>query len=221
MLMIRLSRDCFIFIPGNIYLDMAVLYWNVGRRGMEFVQLYKTRTNSSMKFSGKTVNTFLQSYFIGKFFGVKNSLKNFTRCTWSKSYSLHDDVIKWTHFPRYWQFVRGIHRSPVNSGEFPAQRPVTRSFDVFFDLRLNKRLSKQSWGWWFEMSSRPLWRHFNGTCLWDCHVVTNCGLNKMANNFADDLFKINDWENRFMFWFKSRRGLFPRAQCTIAQHYSR
>ena len=39
-------------------------------------------------------------------------------------------------------------------GEFPAQRPVTRSFDVFFDLRLNKRLSKQSWGWWFETLSR-------------------------------------------------------------------
>ena len=48
--------------------------------------------------------------------------------------------------------------SPV-PGEFPAQRPVTRSFDVFFDLRLNKRLSKQSWGWWFETLSRPLWRH--------------------------------------------------------------
>ena len=29
------------------------------------------------------------------------------------------------------------------SGEFPSQRPVTRSFDVFFDLRPNKRLSKQ------------------------------------------------------------------------------
>ena len=28
---------------------------------------------------------------------------------------LHDDVIKWNHFPRYWPFVRGIHRSPVNS----------------------------------------------------------------------------------------------------------
>ena len=39
--------------------------------------------------------------------------------------------------------------SPV-PGEFPTQRPVTRSFDVFFDLRLNTRLSKQSWGWWFE-----------------------------------------------------------------------
>ena len=48
--------------------------------------------------------------------------------------------------------------SPVH-GEFPAQRPVTRSFDVVFDLRLNKRLSQQSWGWWFETLSRPLWRH--------------------------------------------------------------
>ena len=46
--------------------------------------------------------------------------------------------------------------SPV-PGEFPAQKPVTRSFDVFFDLRLNKRLSKQWWGWWFETLSRPLW----------------------------------------------------------------
>ena len=43
--------------------------------------------------------------------------------------------------------------------EFSAQRPVTRSFDVFFDLRMNKRLSKQSWGWWFETPSHPLWRH--------------------------------------------------------------
>ena len=92
-------------------------------------------------------------------------------------------------------------------GEFPTQRPVTRSFDVslicvwingwvnnreagdlrryrghydrsrwiphtkasdaelwcFFDLRLNKRLSKQPWGWWFETLSWSLWRHCNGT----------------------------------------------------------
>ena len=50
--------------------------------------------------------------------------------------------------------------SPV-PGEFPAQRSVTRSFDVFFDLRLNKRLSKQSWGWLFETLLCPLWRHRN------------------------------------------------------------
>ena len=50
--------------------------------------------------------------------------------------------------------------SPV-PGEFPAQRPVTRSFDVFFDLRPNKRLSKQWRGWWFETPSCSLWRQCN------------------------------------------------------------
>ena len=50
--------------------------------------------------------------------------------------------------------------SPV-TGEFPAQRPVAQSFDVFFDLRLNKRLSKQWWGWWFETPWGSLWRHCN------------------------------------------------------------
>ena len=50
--------------------------------------------------------------------------------------------------------------SPV-TGEFPALRPVTRSFDVLFDMRLDKRLSKQSCGWWFKTSSHSLWRHRN------------------------------------------------------------
>ena len=50
-------------------------------------------------------------------------------------------------------------------GEFPTQRPVTRSFDVFFDLRLNKRLSKQPWAWWFETPSWSLWRH--------CHDIVS------------------------------------------------
>ena len=64
--------------------------------------------------------------------------------------------------------------SPV-PGDFPAQRPVTRSFNVFFDLRPNKRLSKQSWGWWFATQCFPWWRHRNlfavfhpcfGMCRW-------------------------------------------------------
>ena len=53
----------------------------------------------------------------------------------------------------------------TSHGEFPTQRPVTRSFYVFFDLRLNKRLSKQSWGWRFETPSCSLWRHCNGIWL--------------------------------------------------------
>ena len=51
------------------------------------------------------------------------------------------------HFPRYWPFLRGIHR--------------TLSFDVFFDLRLNRHLSKQWRRWWFETLPRSLWRHYN------------------------------------------------------------
>ena len=47
------------------------------------------------------------------------------------------------------------------TGEFSSQKPVTRSFDVFCDLCLNKRLSKQSWGWWFETPSRSLLPHCN------------------------------------------------------------
>ena len=46
-------------------------------------------------------------------------------------------------------------------GEFLTQGPVTRRFDVFFDLRLNKRLSKQPSGWWFEPPSWSLWRQCN------------------------------------------------------------
>ena len=53
----------------------------------------------------------------------------------------HDDVIKWKHFPRNWPFVRGIHRSPVNS---PHKGQCRGALMFFFYPRLNKRLSKQS-----------------------------------------------------------------------------
>ena len=64
----------------------------------------------------------------------------------------HDDVINGNIF-RVTGHLCGEFTGP---GEFPTQRPETRSFDVFFDL-----FSKQSWGWWFETQSRPLWRHCN------------------------------------------------------------
>ena len=70
----------------------------------------------------------------------------------------------WRHqmetFPGFLVFCAG--NSQV-TGDFPAQRPVMRSFYVFFDLRLNKQLSKQSWSWWFDTPLRPLWRHSNVT----------------------------------------------------------
>ena len=62
--------------------------------------------------------------------------------------------------------------SPV-PGEFPTQRPVTRSFDVYFDLCPNKRFCKQSLGWWFETLSPPLWRHRNANFLFSCLKAPN------------------------------------------------
>ena len=96
--------------------------------------------------------------------------------------NMHDDVIKWKHFPRYWPFV---------TGEFPTQRPVTQSFDVFFDLWLNKQFSKQLWGWWFEMPSWPLWRHSNVAwkiflwCSRSCDFGTKC-LMKVNTLYSDN-----------------------------------
>ena len=100
--------------------------------------------------------------------------------------------------------------SPV-PGEFPTQRPVTRSFGVFFDLRLKQRSSKQWWGWWFETLSRPLWRHRNVPNIMhiqqdsECrhttvqvvhrllksqrHILSQCGLRGLSCVFSKGL----DW----------------------------
>ena len=61
------------------------------------------------------------------------------------------------------------------TGEFPSPRPVTLSFDVFFDLRLHKPLSKQSWGWWFETPSRLLWHH----CVVDTSSLELAGMSSL------------------------------------------
>ena len=83
----------------------------------------------------------------------------------------------WRHQMETFSALLAIYagNSPV-TGEFPAQRPVTRSFDVFFYLRLNERLGTQSWGWWFETPSRSLWRHCNVrtkvNCVQSSDVIT-------------------------------------------------
>ena len=80
--------------------------------------------------------------------------------------NIRTGMLFWWLFPSSWrrhQMETFSVLLPISAGnstfidEFPAQRPVTRSFDILFDLRLNERLSKQSWGWWFETLSHPLW----------------------------------------------------------------
>ena len=106
----------------------------------------------------------------------------------------HDDVIKWKHFSRYWPFVRGIHRSPVNSPHKGQWRGA-----LMFSLisTLNKRLSKQLWGWWFETPlffkdnthttahTRRPWYKISD-CTWVntflCHDVVICSVR--TSNFS-------------------------------------
>ena len=102
-------------------------------------------------------------------------------------HKFHDDVIKYKHFPRYWPICAGNSSA---AGEFPLQRPVTRSFDVFFDLRMNKRLSIQSRRRWLETPSRHLWRHCNVNMQ---AIVDNQGHSVNWGHDADSI--ICCWKN--------------------------
>ena len=95
---------------------------------------------------------------VDKINGSLSSLASLSVAKWNKSWWRHQME---TLF-RVTDHLCGAFTGP---GEFPSQRPVTGSFDVFFDLRLNKQLSKQWRGWWFETLSRPLWRHCNDKCI--------------------------------------------------------
>ena len=82
-------------------------------------------------------------------------------------------------------------------GEFPAQRPGTRSFGVFFDLCLNKRLSKQPWGWWFETPSWSLWRQCNAEWLHSL-LSTNGQVFTSVGLFACNNITEKGWKGIFM-----------------------
>ena len=137
--------------------------WNVGWNYLSILKLQRY---------SRGTGTILQSAQIP----VKQSWTIWVnRCHESTGKSPHNNKTKpwWRHQMETFSALLAIcaGNSPV-PGEFPAQRPVTRSFDVFFDLRLNQWLSKQSWSWWFETLPRPLWRHCKAQenrvhILWD------------------------------------------------------
>ena len=107
----------------------------------------------------------------------------------------------WRHHMKTFSALQALcaGNSPV-TGEFPAQRPVTRSFDVFFDLRLNKLLSKQSWGRWSETQSSPLWRHSNDfprywPFVWGIHRSPSNSLHKGQSREALMFPMMCTWTN--------------------------
>ena len=112
-------------------------------------------------------------------------------------------------------------------GEFPTQRPVTRSFDVFFDLRLNKRLSKQSWGWWCETQSGSLWRHCNVTKM-DQHtrgewVIPGTILhNQWQSHTLSQKYKFDKWitsDFGAFYWNKNKQKTKTNKRTTKVVWY--
>ena len=123
------------------------------------------------------LSEFLPTYLLFMIYGnlwwfddvIQNGHRNFT-----ESHSCSNVKISWwPHQMETFSALLAIcaGNSPV-PGEFPTQRLVTRSFDVFFDLRLNKRFSKQSCGGWFETLSCPLWRHRNDLKVFHHHRLS-------------------------------------------------
>ena len=136
----------------------------------------------------------------GRFYGIIQYQSTMT--SWHGNAFYTNDLLRkessspwWRHQMETFSALLAIcaGKSPV-PGEFPAQRLVTRSFDVFFDLRSNKRLSKHSWGWWFEMLSRPLWRYCDDWTMTSWHgnaFYTNDLLRKESSshwtNYGENL----------------------------------
>ena len=152
---------------------------NISEIWTKMTRYFMMTSSNSNKFRVTGQNWYLnECYHNTKFrFAIKlNGHVNHSYISYYMNLAMtcYDDVIKWKHFQRYWPFVGG--NSPV-PGELPAQRPVTWSFDAFFDRCLNKRLSKQSFGWSFEAPSRSLWRHCNdqhvGPFVWSTSLSAN------------------------------------------------
>ena len=118
----------------------------------------------------KNIITSIQGYFLG----FRHLIHEKLAIQYCSSLLLHDDIIKWKHFPRNWPFVRGIHRS--------RWIPHTKASDAelwCFLWSASLWLSKQPWGWWFETPLWSSWRQCNVkmTSCWICNKpLTNPAL---------------------------------------------
>ena len=125
------------------------------------MQFMKINTSSLIGMIKKTIKI-SKSNFQANMKVIGFDKKTNMHCAWP---SIALNYIWWRHEMETFSALLALcaGNSPVTS-EFPSQRQVASSFDVFFDLHLNKWLSKQSRGWWFETPSCSLWRHCNEVC---------------------------------------------------------
>ena len=99
----------------------------------------------------------------------------------------------WRHqMETFFALVVFCEGNPPVTFWFPSQRPVSRSFEVFFDLRLNKRFNKQSRRRWFETPSLSLWRHCNSRGCLD-PKSTSTSTSAVASKFDSETQKHCCW----------------------------
>ena len=131
-----------------------------------------------------------------------------TLTTNTLSYLLH--TAWWRHQTETFSaWLAHCERNPPVIGGFPLQRPVMRNFDVFFDLRLNKRLSKQSRRRWFETPSRTLWCHCDESIArlpMACDGIGIHGIEYMVPEYTE-LFtrKVKFYNGHVDYWFQKDR----------------
>ena len=137
------------------------------------------------------------------FVGLKSCIQ-----LWCSASNFSVQISWWRHQMETFSVLLAIcaGNSPVSS-EFPSQRPVMRSFDVFLDLRLNKRLSKQSWGWWFETPSCSLWHHCNVHSLSPIYMNIRNVKHHLIDNYADTL-NLQSSETKCAFFFQQINELW-------------
>ena len=138
-----MTQPCFTDLVFNLVTAVTCLVPN--RHMYQFLFLLTGTPNWKNELSIQT------SAFIHHPSGAKTGMcrENYVNTMAAKSFFLHDDIIK--------------YNPPATNGFPSRERPVTQSFDVFFGLRLSKRLSKHSRSRWFQTPSHSLWRHCNVT----------------------------------------------------------
>ena len=151
----------------------------------------------------------------------------------------HDDVIKWKHFPRYWPFVRGIHRSPVNSPHKGQWRGALmfslicvcindwvnnreagdlRRYGAHYDITVMNKFNN-------TMVKPDPWllrKNHKLTCHWiTFRVKTHWDRDEMDAISQTTFWSAFSWMKMFEFRLKFHWSLFLRVQLTIFQHWFR
>ena len=118
---------------------------------------YSSLSGMNLIYANKSTKIIAENAFQYRFIKKANRLMGRTCQTTVKRVRMyvykngHNDVITFKRFPHNWPLCE---RNPLVTGGFPSQRPVTRTFEVSFDVSLNKLLDKQLSSWWLETPRR-------------------------------------------------------------------